>query len=124
MKYLVDTCDWIEWLVGSQLLGKFEKYLNHPQHLITPTIVQFELYKWICRERDEEMALEIIGITEQTRIIPLDTSLSLFAADMAKQYQLTTADSIVYATARKHRVQLISCDKHFKSLPNVVYFPK
>ena len=124
MKFLVDTCGWIEWLVGGKLSKNFEKYLGNPSELVIPTIIQFELYKWVCRERDEETALEVIGVTEQGKVIVFDTSLSLFAADMAKKYGLAAADAIVYATSRRNNAQIITCDKHFKTLPNAIYFPK
>jgi len=90
--------------------------------LIIPTIIQVELYKWCRRERDESLALEIIVITEQSNIIPLNTSLALQAADIAKKYKLATADAIVYATAQNSQAQLITCDKHFKNFPNVKYY--
>jgi len=68
MKYLVDTCGWIEWLTDGILADSFAPYLRQPEELLVPTILQYELYRWVCRERDEETALEIIGLTEQGRV--------------------------------------------------------
>jgi hypothetical protein len=62
---LVDTCGWIEWLTSGSLAGRYEPLLSQTQDLLVPTLVQFELYRWVCRERDEPTALEIIGVTEQ-----------------------------------------------------------
>lgn len=123
-KYLVDTCGWIEWLENSKLASAFEPFLRHSEQLIVPTLIQYELYKWICREKDVATALEVIGITEGATVVPLDTHLALHAADIAKQYNLAMADAIVYAAAQKKEVELITADKHFSGLPKVHYIAK
>ena len=124
MKYLVDTCGWIEWLTDGKLAPLFEPYLKHPSKLIVPTLVQYELYKWVCREKSVSFALEIMGITENSEVIPLDTSLALYAADVSKEYTLSMADAIVYATSKNNNALLITSDKHFKNIPNIEYFVK
>ena len=124
MKYLVDTCGWIEWLTDSKLAPVFEPYLKNPHELIVPTLVQYELYKWINREKNTTLALEIIGITENALVVPLDTGLALYAADISKEHNLAMADAIVYATSINNNVLLITSDKHFKNLPNIKYFEK
>lgn len=123
-KYLVDTCGWIEWLINGKMVSHFEPYLKNINQLIVPTLVQFELYKWICREKNQDIALEIIGVTEKATTVPLDTHLALLAADIAKHYQLAMADAIIYATSQKYDVELITSDEHFCKLPNVKYFSK
>jgi predicted nucleic acid-binding protein len=123
-KYLVDTCGWIEWLINGKMVAHFEPYLKNVSQLIVPTLVQYELYKWICREKNQDIALEIIGVTEKATIVPLDTHLALFAADVAKQYQLAMADAIIYATAQKYDIELITSDDHFLKLPQVKFFSK
>src|SRR5690348_1307950 len=107
MKKLVDTCGWIEWLTNDKLASTFEPFLTKTTELIVPTLIQFELYKWVCREKNATLALEIIGITERTHVIPLDTNLALYATDISKEHHLAMADAVVYATARKHNALLI-----------------
>lgn len=124
MKYVVDTCGWIEWLTEGSLCSSFEPYLKHPEHLIVPSVVQYELYKWVSRTIDETKANEVIAVTQQGFIDVLDTSLALMAADASLQYQLAMADALVYATALRHRVPLVTPDKHFASLPQVKYVQK
>lgn len=119
MAYLVDTCGWIEWFAGDGLAQSFGRYLKQPAELVVPTIVQMELYKWICREKNEALALEVIGITEQGTVVPLDTPLALYAANLAGSYKLAMADAIIYATSKQYNAPLITADKHFKNLPNV-----
>jgi predicted nucleic acid-binding protein len=121
---LVDTCGWIEWLTSGALSRRYAPLFRQPQDLLVPTLVQYELYKWVCRERDEPTALEIIGVTEQGSVVPLDTSLALQAADLATAHQLATADAIIYATARQHGADLVTSDSHFRNLPGVTYLSK
>lgn len=121
---LVDTCGWVEWLAEAPLASRFEPYLLDTANLLVPTLVQFELYKWVSRERDEATALNVIGITENGQVLPLDTATALLAAELAAEHKLATADAIVYATARKAGAQLATADKHFANLPDVLYFEK
>jgi hypothetical protein len=87
MACLVDTCGWIEWLTDGVLANDFAPYMENPTELVIPTTLQFELYKWAKREKGEVEALELIALTEQGRVIPLNTGLSLYAADLALQYR-------------------------------------
>ncbi len=47
-------------------------------------------------------------------IVPLSTSLALYAADVALEYRLSFADAIIYASARQVRVPLVTSDDHFE----------
>ena len=49
MKYLVDTCGWIEWLKDGVLANNFVPYFINLDNVIVPTSIQYELHKWICR---------------------------------------------------------------------------
>lgn len=124
MKALVDTCGWIEWLTDGVLAEDFRPWLEVGESLVVPTSLQFELYKWVCRERDETLALEVIALTEQGRVVALTTSLALLAADMARLHGLAFADAIIYATSRQEEATLVTSDGHFEGLPGVVYLSK
>ncbi|MDQ7076223.1 MAG: type II toxin-antitoxin system VapC family toxin [Gammaproteobacteria bacterium] len=89
-----------------------------------PASVQFELYKWVCREVSESNALEVIGLTEQGCVVPLSTSIAVLAADFARQKGLSFADAIIYATAHHSKNILVTSDAHFKGLDGVEYFVK
>jgi len=121
---LVDTCGWIEWLVDGELARKFGPALIDTDHLLVPTTVQFELYKWVRRERGEASALEIVALTEQGRVVSLTSAIALHAGDMALDYGLSFADAIIYATARQQNSQLLTCDRHFEGLDGVSFISK
>lgn len=124
MTHLIDTCGWIEWLTEGIVVEKYEVYLNDLETVYVPTSVQLELYKWVKREFDETKALEVIAVTEQANIIPLDTAIALLAADLSLEHGLTFADSIIYASAQRNHIDLITSDKHFKKLKDVVFINK
>ena len=124
MSVLVDTCGWIEWLTDGLLAGKFGPHLRKPEQVVVPTSIQFELYKWVCRERDETLALEILGLTQQGKVRPLTTELAVTAAEVAALHQLAFADAIVYATARAENCALVTSDAAFDGLPGVTYYRK
>jgi predicted nucleic acid-binding protein len=122
--FLIDTCGWIEWFTDDVLAEQFAPYFQQLPNILVPTVLQYELYKWVCRERDLDAAQAIIELTKQGKIIVLDTDLALLAAELASQYQLSVADALIYATAQQEQVELITSDNHFSDLPNVCYFPK
>lgn len=122
--HVVDTCGWIEWLTDSVLAENYAPFLTDSANLIVPTLVQFELYKWCLREKDEAAAMDVIGLTEACQVRPLDTRIALSAADISVKYKLAMADAVVYASALAMRGSLLTSDAHFEGLPNVQYWPK
>ncbi|MFA6922377.1 MAG: type II toxin-antitoxin system VapC family toxin, partial [Gallionella sp.] len=100
-------------MIDSPLAKSYSRYMNSPNTLVVPTLVQHELYKWMCRETDPPTALSAIAATQTATVIPLDTSLALLAADTAREFKLAMEDAIIYATARQHRATLVTSDAHF-----------
>jgi predicted nucleic acid-binding protein len=121
---LVDTCGWIEWLTDGVLAERFAAYMSDAAGLLVPTIVQFELYKWVKRESGEATALDAIALMDQSLVVPLSTDIALTAADLSLTYKLAFADSVIYASARKHKAELVTSDDHFEHLPGVTFFRK
>lgn len=124
MAVLVDTCGWIEWLTDGPLADDFGPYLRSAEGLLVPTCLQFELYKWVKRERGEPLALEAMALTDEAEVAPLTTAIALAAADWALEYRLSFADALIYATARQYGVPLVTSDDHFQGLPEVEYLDK
>jgi predicted nucleic acid-binding protein len=121
---IVDTCGWIEWLTDGQLAEVYAPFLADSGNVIVPTLVQFELYRWCLREKNEAIALDVIGLTETCRVRPLDTRIALSAADLCAQYKLAMADAVVYASALAANAELLTSDAHFTALPGVRYWQK
>ena len=121
---VVDTSAWLEWLGDSALGRRVGLELPETEAWIVPTIVQFELARYLAREVSEEAADETIAFSTQCVVAPLDTWLALQAAQIAEAKALAMADAIVYVTAMDNDADLLTCDAHFANLPRVVYLPK
>jgi predicted nucleic acid-binding protein len=121
---VVDTSAWLEWLGDSALGRKVGLELPETEAWVVPTIVQYELSRYLTREVSEEVADETIAFSTQCLVAPLDNWLALQAAEIARASALAMADAIVYATAIDNGADLLTCDAHFAKLPQVVYFPK
>jgi len=53
---LINSCGWIEFLADGEKSGEYAKYLLDSGNIVTPSIVIYEVYKKVLRERGEEAA--------------------------------------------------------------------
>ena len=121
---LVDSYGWIEYFGDGPLADKYAEYIEKANinEYITPSIILYEVYKKIKREKSEDKALEAYAhIVNYTRIAPLDEKMSLDAAEKSLELGLGMADSIIMATADNNDAKIVTSDEHFKELDNVVY---
>ena len=121
---VVDTSAWLEWIRKTPTGLRVQPELPPDHAWVVPTIVQYELARWLAREISESVAAQIIAFSNQLVIMPLDTDLATKAADYAGKCSLATADAIIYATAMDAGADLLTCDARFANLPRVVYIPK
>jgi predicted nucleic acid-binding protein len=121
---LVDSSGWIEFFIDGPNAPRYGSYLEKTGTLITPTIVLYEVYKLVKRERTEEEALLAAAQMQKTRVVPLSDSLALAAADVSLEFRLAMADSIVYATALAESAELVTSDADLKGLPGVIFLPR
>ncbi len=121
---LVDSSGWLEFFTDGPLATAYAAYLKHPADLVTPTIVVYEVYKVIKRQRSEEEALAAVAQIGKTRLVPLTDAIALTAADMSLAHRLAMADAIVYATAVSESAKLVTSDADLASLPQVTYLEK
>jgi predicted nucleic acid-binding protein len=122
--WVVDTSAWIEWLVDGPLRSQLAPLMPPRERCVVPTIVQLELSKWLVRERGEDEADVVIAYTQKCQVWPLDTATALRAAELHREYKFATADAIVYASALLAGAQLLTCDAHFKDLPQARWIQK
>jgi len=116
---LVDTSAFIEWLTGSSTGESVVPHLPRREEWLVPTIVQLELSKWLTREAGEDKADQVIAFTQMCVVADLNTETALSAAEISRTHKLATADAIVYATARAHAADILTCDAHFDGLEGV-----
>jgi predicted nucleic acid-binding protein len=121
---LVDSSGWLEFFTDGPLASAYAHHLKNLQEVITPTVVLYEVYKVVKRQRSEEEALAAAAQMGKTRLVPLTDVIALTAADVSLTYQVAMADAIVYATALTARAKLITSDADLAPLPDVTYLKK
>jgi len=121
---IIDTSGWLEYFTGGTNSKFFSTPIKNNSKIIVPTIILYELWKKISRERGEDKAVELVAQLKRYDIIPLDESLSISAAKISNEYKIAMADSIIYATAKKYNATLWTQDADFKDFENVKYIEK
>ncbi len=121
---LVDSSGWIEYFTDGPLAARFGQLLVDEASVLTPTIVLYEVYKLVRRERSEEAALAAVAVMQRTNVVPLTEAVALTAADLSLAHGLAMADAVVYATGRLHDAEVVTADEDFRGLPGVAIFGK
>ena len=121
---VVDSSCWLEYLMDTEIGAAVAPFIENPSELIVPTITLYEVYKKLLVEKGEEYALDVVSYMQTGTIIELNAGLSLSAAQINRKFKLPMADSIIYATSLRYSAVIFSCDKHFKDIPGIRYFPK
>lgn len=121
---VVDSSGWIEFFTAGPLADVYAGHLKDLQEVVTPTVVMYEVYKVIKRQRSEEDALAVAAQMGKSHLVPLTDNIALTAADMSLAHHLAMADAVVYATAQTQGASLVTSDSDLASLPGVTYLKK
>ncbi len=121
---LVDSSGWIEFFTEGPLANAYAGHLKDLARVVTPTIVLYEVYKVIKRQRNEEQALTAVAQMGKARLVPLTDAIALTAADVSLMYRVAMADAIVYATAVAESAKLVTSDAALGALPGVLFLKK
>lgn len=117
----IDSYGWIERFTHGPKAASYNRLVDTtpPTDLLTSVVVLYEVYRKVKQTKGEQVALEAVAALNQTRVIPVDQTLSLEAADYSLEYGLHFADAIVYATARHFDAELYTSDEHLRRLKRV-----
>jgi toxin FitB len=119
----VDSYGWIERFTEGPKASQFNRIIDStPQgEIITSVVTLYEVYRKVKKVKDEETALEAVAALSQTKVVDIDQTLSLEAADHSLEHGLHMADSLIYATAQHHNAELYTSDKDLKGLKGVTF---
>lgn len=116
---VVDSFAWLEYFAGSNSGLKAKPFIENGNG-ITPTIVIAELSEKY-RRQGLPFNADLNFITAKTRLVNLDSEIAANAGalsyerkELVKRWGL--ADSIILATARKHKARVVTGDEHFRDL--------
>jgi toxin FitB len=117
---VVDSSAWLEYFADTKRAKLFAPAIEDTDHLIVPVVTVYEVFKKFLRERGEGDALQAVSAMRSGQVVDLDVSLALEAGRL----DLPLADSLIYASARRHGATLWTQDEDFDGLADVRYFPK
>ena len=121
-RFVVDSAGWVEFIGEGPKADAFAVYLSKPEFVLLPTVVVYEVYKKLLRERKSDVAgwflSQASGFDE--RIIDIDVPLAAVAAKISADTKLAMADAMIYAAAMRHHARLITSDMHFSGLEHVM----
>jgi predicted nucleic acid-binding protein len=121
---VVDSSAWVAYFEDERNADVFAPIIERYDQLLVPSLSLTEVFKFICRNRDETTALNHVAQMQQGVIVPLDDNLALQAAEFGLSFRLPLADSVIFATARRFDATLWTQDADFEGLPGVQYFPR
>lgn len=121
---LVDSSGWLEYLSDSKNAKNFAEAIENTEELLVSSINIYEIYKKILKEKDENTALQIVGLMRQAKVIDVNSSIAIQAAKLSYEKNIPMADSIIYTTAQINDAIVWTQDSDFKGLESVKYFVK
>ena len=121
---IVDSSGWLEYFSDGPNADYFAEPLGTVSELLVPTIILYEVFNVVCRQRGEDSALQAVALMQQGRVIELSSSIALLAAKLSLNTKIPMADSIILATTQINDATLWTQDNDFEGRPGVRYFPK
>lgn len=118
---VVDSCGWLEYLADGPNADFFAPAIENVAELVVPSISVYEVFKRVLQQRTESDALSVAAMMQQGRLVDLDVTLALRAAQVSVEHRLPMADSIMLATARMYNATLWTQDADLEGLFNVEY---
>lgn len=121
--YVIDSFAWIEYFVGSKAGELAKKYIESGES-ITPTIVIAELSaKYARLEQDFAPKLRFIVLKSRTVALDEDTATLAGTINVERKIKVNRwglADSIILATARLQKANVVTGDQHFTDLKEAI----
>ena len=121
---VVDSSGWLEYFADGSNASFFAPAIEQVAELIVPSISLYEVFKRVLQQRGETDALQAVALMAQGRVIDLDQTLALHAAQLSASLRLPMADSIIFATAQAFNATLWTQDADFKEIVGVQYIEK
>ena len=118
---VVDSSGWLEYFADGPNADFFAPAVQDLEHLIVPSLTIYEVFKTVCRQRDEGTALQAIAVMHQGTIVDLDSTTAIDAARLSLEYKIPIADSIILATSMSHDAILWTQDSDFKEMNGTKY---
>lgn len=121
LNLLVDSFAWLEILKGSERGKKALYMVNKSEKVFTSVLNLYELRYRIEQIRDKKTANEYIKtIKSYTKVIDIGEEIALKGSLIRLEHKMSDVDSLILATARIHNLKILTGDKHFEGVNDVV----
>ncbi len=117
---VIDSSGWLEYITADAKADLFAPFFEDQSRIAVPALVLYEVRRVLLQRYTTTLADNFVSDALRLRIVPVDERIALSAAVLGIDYQLSTADAVIYATCRREKATLVTSDKHFKELPSVV----
>ena len=118
--FVVDSSGWLEYITDDAKAAAFGHYLENKSSVVVQSLIIYEVYKHLAKHRGRALADRFVSQALHRRIVPMDETIAVAAANASLDHRLTGADAIVYATARVCQAQLVTANTHLRGLPGVI----
>lgn len=125
MLFIIDTYAWVEYFIGSKRGLKVKKLLDDVKNsFVTLECCLAELKGWCLKENVDFGKLYNV-IVSNSAIVPIESDEWIKAAElrynMRKQRKdFGLIDALILAKQKKLACKILTGDRHFKGLKNVV----
>jgi toxin FitB len=101
-------------------LGNLKSLLDHSSVRIVSAVTIYEIYKISLVSEGKEVAeLRTEIIEKDFEIIDVDSKIAKEGAQLSNKLRIPMADSLIMATARRHRLPCVTDDPHFTEVKRV-----
>jgi predicted nucleic acid-binding protein len=121
---VVDSCGWLEHLIGGSNAQFFEPILLDQDQLLIPQLVIYEVCRRVLQFGAPGTADIVFRSMSALRVVTLDADGAYMAAQSAIRYKLHMADALIWQTAQAHGAILYTQDAALAHLPDVKYQAK
>lgn len=123
-EYVIDSYAWIEYFRGTES-GRRARRSVESETAATSALSLAEMKEKYLREKWQTFEEDIAFITSKTSVANVDRETALLASALnyerkAKVKNWGMADSIILATARVVSAKVVTGDRHFEGLPEVI----
>lgn len=123
---LVDTWAWIEMMSGSIRGDRVRSIIHDNPEIFVSALTVYELRYLLEQLGGRQHALSIIRhITDQAEVIAVDSTIAMMAGLIKYEQKkegssMGAVDCMILATARIHHLKLLTGDRHFAGLDDVM----
>ena len=121
---VVDSSGWLEFFADGTNVNVFRVPIRNTSELIVPAISIYEVYKRLLQQTDKDNALRAASLMKMGKVVELNASLAIDAAEISYDLKIPMADSIILATARQYNATLWTQDSDFQGIEGVRYIVK